>query len=56
MTAEEAVQAAGAIAPKVAVPMHYASGVAGTMEDAEHFRDHCDMPVVILPSEGAPLE
>ena len=56
MTAEEAVAAASAIAPKVAVPMHYASGVAGTIGDAEHFRENCDMPVVILPFEGIPLE
>jgi len=56
MTAEEAVQAAGAIAPKVAVPMHYASGVAGTTEDAEYFQEKCAMPVVILPSEGIPTE
>jgi L-ascorbate metabolism protein UlaG (beta-lactamase superfamily) len=56
MTAEEAVAAAKAIAPKVAVPMHYASGVAGTIEDAEYFRENCDMPVVILPSEGVPTE
>lgn len=52
MTADEAVEAAKVIAPKAAVPMHYASGVAGTIEDADHFRENCDMPVVILPSEG----
>jgi L-ascorbate metabolism protein UlaG (beta-lactamase superfamily) len=36
MTADEAVRAAGAIKPKIAVPMHYAD-VAGTKEDAERF-------------------
>ncbi len=36
MTAKEAAEAAGIIAPKVAVPMHYAD-VAGTMEDGEIF-------------------
>jgi len=56
MTAREAVEAARAIAPKAAVPMHYASGVAGTIEDAEYFKAGCDMPVVILPSEGIPTD
>lgn len=53
MTAEEAVEAAKAISPKVAVPMHYASGVAGTLEDAERFRDLSSIPTVILQSEGS---
>jgi L-ascorbate metabolism protein UlaG (beta-lactamase superfamily) len=56
MTADEAVEAARTIAPKAAVPMHYGSGVAGTIKDAESFRDKSDMPVVILPSEGIPSE
>ena len=37
MTAEEAVQAANDIKPKVAVPMHYAS-IVGSEKDAEKFR------------------
>ena len=37
MTAEEAVQAARLIGPKVAVPMHYGAGVAGSPDDAERF-------------------
>lgn len=36
MTAEEAVQAALAIGPQVAIPMHYAS-IVGTIGDAERF-------------------
>jgi L-ascorbate metabolism protein UlaG (beta-lactamase superfamily) len=52
MTAEEAVEAARSIAPKVVVPMHYGSGVAGTSEDAERFRRLCPVPVVVLNQEG----
>jgi L-ascorbate metabolism protein UlaG (beta-lactamase superfamily) len=37
MTAEEAVEAANDIKPKVAVPMHYAS-IVGTEKDAEMFK------------------
>ena len=53
MTAEEAAEAAKAISPKVAIPMHYASGVAGTLEDAKRFRDLSSIPTVILQSEGS---
>ncbi len=53
MTAEEAAEAANVISPKVAVPMHYGSGVAGTLKDAERFRDLCSVPAVILQSEGS---
>jgi L-ascorbate metabolism protein UlaG (beta-lactamase superfamily) len=52
MTAEEAVRAAADIKPRVAVPMHYGAGVAGTAEDAETFRRLCTVPVVVLSSEG----
>ncbi len=52
MTAEEAAEAAKAISPKVAVPMHYGSGVAGTLQDAERFRDLCSAPVVLLRAVG----
>jgi L-ascorbate metabolism protein UlaG (beta-lactamase superfamily) len=38
MTAEEAAQAARTIQPRVAVPMHYGAGVAGTATDAERFK------------------
>ena len=37
MTAEEAAEAAQAIGPRVAVPMHYGAGVVGTASDAERF-------------------
>jgi L-ascorbate metabolism protein UlaG (beta-lactamase superfamily) len=36
MTAEEAAQAAMAIGPKIAVPMHYAA-IVGTTDDADRF-------------------
>jgi len=38
MTAEEAADAAKAIRPKVAVPMHYGAGVCGTRDDATRFQ------------------
>jgi L-ascorbate metabolism protein UlaG (beta-lactamase superfamily) len=38
MTAEEAAEAAKVIQPKVAVPMHYGAGVAGTGDDADRFQ------------------
>ena len=53
MTAEEAAQAAEAIQPKVAIPMHYGAGVVGTKEDAERFRDLSPVPVVIMEVEVA---
>lgn len=40
MTAEEAANAASAIGPSLAIPMHYGS-VAGTKEDAERFVKLC---------------
>lgn len=52
MTADEAAEAAEIIQPRVAVPMHYGAGVAGTVEDAERFRALCSMPVVIMEKEG----
>ncbi len=53
MTAEEAVEAARRIRPRVAVPMHYGAGVAGGPEDAEAFARAAPVPVVVLQSEGA---
>jgi L-ascorbate metabolism protein UlaG (beta-lactamase superfamily) len=53
MTAEEAVEAARAIGPRVAVPMHYGAGVAGTPDDAERFKRLSPVPVVIFTPEGA---
>ncbi len=52
MTAQEAADAAAAIKPRVAVPMHYAGGVVGTPADAERFRQACSCPVVVLQPEG----
>jgi L-ascorbate metabolism protein UlaG (beta-lactamase superfamily) len=54
MTAEEAARAAGVIRPRVAVPMHYGAGVAGSDADAETFRKQSPVPVVILKMEGLP--
>jgi L-ascorbate metabolism protein UlaG (beta-lactamase superfamily) len=49
MTAQEAVEAAKAIKPKVAVPMHYGS-IVGSTKDAESFAKALEgqIPVVIL--------
>jgi L-ascorbate metabolism protein UlaG (beta-lactamase superfamily) len=54
MTAEEAVEAARAIKPAVAIPMHYGRGVAGTVEDAKTFQKALEgeMRVVVLDREG----
>lgn len=53
MTADEAVQAAQKLKPKVAIPMHYGAGVAGSIKDAQRFRDRLQgkVEVVILPQE-----
>lgn len=52
MTAEEAVQAALDIKPKVAIPMHYAS-IVGTPDDAKRFADGLKgkIEVIILKEE-----
>ena len=50
MTWEEAAQACELIDAKAAVPMHYGE-VIGDIRDAERFRDHCHVPVTILPLE-----
>jgi len=53
MTAAEAAEAAAAMKVKVAVPMHYGAGVAGTVKDAEEFRRLLNVKrdVVILEKE-----
>jgi len=51
MDAEEAAQAAADIGPKVAVPMHWGAGVAGSRADAERFRSLYDGKVAILEAE-----
>ncbi len=52
MTADEAVEAALSINPKVAIPMHYGA-IVGDKSDAEHFRDQLagKVEVVILEKE-----
>lgn len=52
MTAEEAVEAARAINPKIAVPMHYGE-IVGSEEDAQKFKKALEglLEVVILNKE-----
>ncbi len=52
MTAEQAVEAAKAIGPKLAIPMHYGAIVGGP-QDAERFAQALQgvVPVKILPQE-----
>ncbi len=52
MTADEAVQAAKAIKPKIAIPMHYAS-IVGSEDDAKKFKKSLEgqIEVVILQKE-----
>lgn len=52
MTAEEAVQAAQAIQPKIAVPMHYGSIVV-TEADAQRFQKLSSVVVEIMKKEEA---
>jgi L-ascorbate metabolism protein UlaG (beta-lactamase superfamily) len=51
MTAEEAAQAAEAIRPQVAVPMHYGAGVAGTASDAQRFEALYDGEVFVFSDQ-----
>lgn len=50
MDAAEAAMAANRIRPKVAVPMHWGTSV-GSREDAERFRELCEVDVRILKVE-----
>jgi L-ascorbate metabolism protein UlaG (beta-lactamase superfamily) len=50
MTAEEAVEAAAAIGPQVAVPMHVGEGI-GSLSDAQRFMEKASVPVIILSIE-----
>jgi L-ascorbate metabolism protein UlaG (beta-lactamase superfamily) len=48
MTAEEAAQAAEALKPKIAVPMHYGA-IVGSLEDAKKFKSlvkSCQVEIV----------
>jgi len=51
MDADQAVEAAEMLRPKLAVPMHYGAGVAGTAADAERFRQHSPVPVLVMEAE-----
>lgn len=42
MDPEEAAEVAALISPDLAIPMHYGSGVAGTIEDAKKFVELCE--------------
>ncbi|NIS78769.1 MAG: MBL fold metallo-hydrolase [Anaerolineales bacterium] len=53
MTAEEAAEAVEDIRPKLAIPMHYGAGVAGTRQDAIRFRSLSTVPVTILETTGS---
>lgn len=50
MTVEEAVRAAAAINPKLAIPMHV-GGPVGSPESADRFKEKATVPVLILPLE-----
>lgn len=50
MSAAEAVAAAAAISPRVAVPMHV-GGPVGSVSAAEDFRSRATVPVLVLPLE-----
>ena len=53
MTADEAAQAAIAIKPKIAIPMHFGS-VVGSVNDAEHFARKLENSGIraIIPKKG----
>ena len=50
MTAEEALDAAAAIKPKVAIPMHVGEGI-GSLADAQRFKEKAAVPAIVLPIE-----
>ena len=50
MTAEEAAEAAAAIQPKVAIPMHIGEGI-GSLADASRFKEKATVSVIVLPIE-----
>ena len=41
MTADEAAETAKMLNPNLAIPMHYGSGVVGTLDDAQKFFNRC---------------
>lgn len=50
MTADEALEAARIINPRLAIPMHVGRGI-GTLEDAGYFKDNASLPVELLELE-----
>jgi len=50
MNAKEAAQAANAINPKIAIPMHW-GGAVGSEKDAREFKKLCKAQVMILKKE-----
>jgi L-ascorbate metabolism protein UlaG (beta-lactamase superfamily) len=52
MTAEQAVEAAKVIKPKVAIPMHYGA-IVGSKDDAAKFKKALEgeIPVVVLSKD-----
>ena len=48
MTADEAIEAASAIDPQVAIPMHVGRGI-GSLDNATYFQEHAAVPVQVLP-------
>ena len=51
-TAEEAIEAANKIGPKVVIPMHW-GGIVGSRTDAERFKELWPGEVVIMEAEGS---
>lgn len=50
MDAEEAAQAANAIKPKIAIPMHWGK-IVGSKSDVEAFKKNCQVEVAVLEAE-----
>ncbi len=48
MNFKEAAQAINTIKPKLAIPIHYGSGIVGTKQDAEEFKQLVESEVQIL--------
>jgi L-ascorbate metabolism protein UlaG (beta-lactamase superfamily) len=46
----EAVEAAAAIKPRVAIPMHEGEHI-GSLADAQRFQEKAAVPVLVLPIE-----
>jgi L-ascorbate metabolism protein UlaG (beta-lactamase superfamily) len=46
MNAEEAARAVNMVKPETAIPIHYGD-IVGSLEDAEKFRELCEVPVDI---------